>query len=135
VRLKIQKGDKWAKVECIRSEIVEEADLMRRKDGSTYEIGTYSAHPIIVLKCECGKEITFEYDEAVHFPGKRKVLDCGNCISEEDRGNSFSVAKTHTIPYTLVLKLDRYAKEKGMTVSRAMARLIEKGLEIDKELG
>jgi len=129
MRLKIQKGEKWAKVECVRSEIVEEADLMRRADGSTYEIGSYSMHPIIVLRCECGKEITFEYEEAVHFPGKRKVLDCGECLNDEERNNSFSVAKTHTLPYTLVLKLDQYAKRKGMTVSRAMARLIEKGFE------
>jgi len=129
VRLKIQKGDKWAKVECIRSEIIEEADLMRRKDGSTYEIGTYSAHPIIVLRCECGKEITFEYEEAVHFPGKRKVLDCGECLNDDDRSNSFSVVTAFSHPYQQRGKVDKKARENKVSRSVMLTKLIDLGME------
>ena len=128
-RLKIQKGDKWAKVECIRAEIEETPDLMRRSDGSTYEIGTYSPHPIIVLRCECGKEITFEDDDAIHFPGKRNVLDCGECFSEEERRNSFSVMTAFSHPYRQRGKVDHKAREYRMSRSAMLAKLIDLGIE------
>ena len=131
MRLKIQKGDRWGRVECIRSEIEETADLMRRSDGSTYEIGTYSPHPIIVLRCECGKEITFEDDDAIHFPGKRKVMDCGECKASTKVANSmgdFTIIMSFTTPARVRFALQEYANELRINLSQAITRLIEEGI-------
>jgi hypothetical protein len=81
----------------------------------------------MMLKCDCGKEITVWESE---WKGKKRLRDCGCGLSTLD---GVSVIKCVSLPVGIWQKLKVYADQNGLTVSKAYADLILKGVEANNQ--
>jgi hypothetical protein len=107
-------GDRWGKLEL--------TDIYT-DNVKTVRNGVTDIIPSLFyeLTCKCGKTKSIS---SGMFPGRRKMRDCG-CGSADNGGGRITSAYIHE---NIFVQVTHYAKEQGITVSKAIGQLCETAL-------
>lgn len=119
----MQIGDKWAHVEIIDEEVIEEFEPWEGGGGGV----TYKAH-YWVLQCGCGKTTKVKQEDF----RKKANKDCGCGIALRD-GRKV-IAGPYTVPQSTVEAILEYAQlHTGGNASHALTLLVREALKGEVE--
>jgi hypothetical protein len=116
--MKLYEGMAWNHLTVVKLGVGERN--VTDRDGITR---TWKHAPYAECKCSCGRMVRIWLAE---WRGKKHQRDCGCGVSVND-GSAVTV--TATIPLGLKKQVEAYRQERGVSFSRAVYELLEKGLD------